>query len=789
MTTTTQLPASRKDIFETLREQGYPHDVSLDGEKIRRDHAGKNTFWFFGKEFHTDEGKTFIVANYGDWKLGTHHEYVSDIDGFTEGELKEVTTKAKAARTRYEKEKKEKQDEAARESEIAWEQAGGANGHLPPYVVYKKMGALFGCKTEDEGNTLLVPCRDIDGKLWGIQRIYGVDQKSYTTGQRISGCFHLLGENIAGSGLLYLCEGVATAASINLATGVPTVCAFHAGNLEPVAVAIRDRYPTLPIVIVADNDRWTKKDDGSPWNPGHEAAERAARASSSVVAYLRFANLETKPTDANDLHCLEGLDQLRAVIQETRAVAPAQILSPMVRITAAGKLVLPKELEVARRILDYYDGRLCRQEKDLFTYTGTHWRHLEIADHDRIKQQIQVCYGGQVDAKRLESALRMLMIYTPPSGRDLFTPAPWVANFRNGSLFIERGAKPSEYRLDFRTHNPADFLINVLPYDYDPKWKDTPWQNQNREFTAMLARVFEGDPDALEKTRALGQMFGACLVPTFPHLFFLWGEPGTGKSTVMKIAARLVDQANLCSVEPHEFHGFNMETMAGKLVNIDTDVDVHKPIADSVVKKIEDRVPMRIRRKGLKDINAPLPATHIFGGNAIPKTLEGASRAHDRRWTFLGFNRVMTTGGNYNKEYASWCFEQSPQGVLAFALMGLADLLAQGGHFLQPESGKKKMEEWHLETDVVGRFIKDVEDGDVLDQNTKVFVAKEAKIPRARVWTIFVAWHEEARQAAPRFDRNALYTRLEQKGFRQKMIRGVRYIEGLGSGPTEGADL
>jgi phage/plasmid primase-like uncharacterized protein/phage/plasmid-associated DNA primase len=779
--------SSRKDVFAILKQHGYPTAVSLDGEKIRLDHAGSKTFWFFGKEFHTDEGKTFVLAHFGDWKLGTHHEYVSDTDGFTEAELKEVRAKAKAAQSRYEKERLEKQMDAARESEKAWEEASGPNGHVPAYFRLKKIPALFGCKTEDEGETLLVPTRDIDGKLHGIQRIKGDGEKSYTPGQRIDGCFHLIGENFAEKGLLYVCEGVATGASIHLATGMPVVCAFHAGNLEPVCVALRDRFRTLPIVVVADNDRWTRKPDGSPWNPGHDYAARAAESSSSVVAHLRFEHLDSKPTDANDLHLLEGLDKLAAVIRETRVLAPAQILSSMVRVTAQGKVVTPRELDVAERLIEFYDGRLCRQERDLFVFTGTHWKHLGLEDQDRIKQQIQICYGGQAESAKLESTFKMLLVYTPKAGRDMFTPAPWVVNFRNGSLFIERGPGPTDYRLEFRPHNASDFLVNVLPYDYDPKWRETSWAVQNPEFHGMLERVFEGDDDRTEKVAALGQMYGACLVPSFPHLFFCWGEPGTGKSTVMKIAARLVAPENMCSVEPHEFAGFNMETMAGKLVNIDTDVDVHKPIADAIVKKIEDRVPMRIRRKGVKDIMAPLPSTHIFGGNAIPKTLEGASRAHDRRWTFLGFHRVMARG-NYNKEYASWCFERGPQGILAFALYGLESLLKAGGHFTQPTSGSAKMEEWHLETDVVGQFLRDVEEGEVLDNQTVVVRDREAKIERKRLWEVFKAWHEDARGSAPRFDRMTLYKRLVQKGFEVKTVRGVRLFAGLGTRIAEGAD-
>lgn len=778
-----------RDIFEVLREQGYPTDVTLDGERVRRDHAGKESFWFFGREFRTEEGKTFVVAHYGDWALGTEHEYTSDTGGFTDAEMEEVRKKSQVASKRREREKQERQDEASRQATERWNAAAGPNGHLPPYLARKGIDSLYGAKTENGGDTLVLPIRDLDGRVWSIQTIPGEPgaRKDFMPGGRTKGCFILIGTQIPSSGRLYICEGYATGASIHMATGIPVVCALYADNIEPVAAAIRAQHPDLPLVICGDDDRWKDK------NTGREKAERAAQATAATAVFPDFSKCADaaihRPTDFNDAHMLLGLDEVRSQLQAVQALEPARMLVSLVRTMPNGRQQLPSELQIAQRLLRYYEGAMVKQDRDLFIYTGTHWRHLTQADTDRIKQQIQVLCGGLAETSLLESSFRMLMIYLPAAGRDMFTPAPWVANFKNGTLLIERVPGRREYRLDFRPHSPHDFLVNVLPYDYDPAWETQDWKSLNQEFSSMLGRVFEGDSDAAEKVRALSQMYGAALIPSFPHLFFLHGAAGSGKSTLIKLAARLVDHENMCSVEPKDFTGFNMETMAGKLVNIDTDVDTHQPIADSMIKKIEDRVPMRIRRKGLKDIYAPLPATHIFGGNGIPKTLEGASRAHDRRWTFISFNRPLTTTGDYDREYATFCFEQGPMGVLVFALAGLKDLLANGGIFTQPTSGKERMEEWALETDIVGQFLRDVKEGEVLDKNVQVILDSRAKIERPRTWELFCAWHQIARSGAPRFDRAAFYKRLVEKGFGVKTVKGVRYFSGIGSGTAQGAEF
>jgi hypothetical protein len=83
---------------------------------------------------------------------------------------------------------------------------------------------------------------------------------------------------------LYICEGCATAATIYEATGDGAAVAFDAGNLLPVAEAIRNAHPELEIVIAADNDQWT---DG---NPGVDKAMATARAVNAKIAIPAFAS-------------------------------------------------------------------------------------------------------------------------------------------------------------------------------------------------------------------------------------------------------------------------------------------------------------------------------------------------------------------------------------------------------------------------------------------------------------------------------------------------------------------
>ncbi|MFZ4539135.1 MAG: hypothetical protein ACOYNV_22855, partial [Propionivibrio sp.] len=60
---------------------------------------------------------------------------------------------------------------------------------------------------------------------------------------------------------------------------------FDAGNLQPVARALRQKFPNLTLVIAADDDAET------PGNPGLTAATAAARAVGAALAVPTFAEV------------------------------------------------------------------------------------------------------------------------------------------------------------------------------------------------------------------------------------------------------------------------------------------------------------------------------------------------------------------------------------------------------------------------------------------------------------------------------------------------------------------
>ncbi|NVN90162.1 MAG: DUF3631 domain-containing protein [Desulfuromonadales bacterium] len=164
---------------------------------------------------------------------------------------------------------------------------------------------------------LLVPVRDKDGVLHGLQFIQPDGTKKFKRDTAVTGCYHAMGKPEAR---ILIAEGYATAATLHEITGHAVACAFNAGNLRPVAEALRKKYPDMVLVICADDDHLKKG------NPGLRQAIEAARAVNGLVAVPAFSSKRgNMDKDFNDLARLSGPEAIKACIE---AAAPPPTEDP-----------------------------------------------------------------------------------------------------------------------------------------------------------------------------------------------------------------------------------------------------------------------------------------------------------------------------------------------------------------------------------------------------------------------------------------------------------------------------
>ena len=222
---------------------------------------------------------------------------------------------AEARKARDEAERKATEAAHRKAAELAtklWNEATEAT--TSPYLERKGVKG-WGVRVDAQG-VLLVPMRDERGALWNLQRIApqkpasGPD-KRFLKGGRKAGLMHWIGDP-SGAGVLLLCEGFATGASLHEATGHPVCVTFDAGNLPNVAKAVRGLWPAALLVMCGDNDKCTQASTGR--NPGKEKALQAAKAVQGVATWPE--GLADGLTDFNDSYMTQGLEAVKARIQE-----------------------------------------------------------------------------------------------------------------------------------------------------------------------------------------------------------------------------------------------------------------------------------------------------------------------------------------------------------------------------------------------------------------------------------------------------------------------------------------
>lgn len=327
-------PSNYDDVLNQLRDAGLAIDpreglrigthkpVRCYTEDDHRERRG----WYLLKEWSPSIDRVLIVGSFGVWRgnaNGAEKVKLPKDDG------SRITPEQRAAMKRVwadaakaaELQRKAEADAAASHAERAWAKL------LPdadsPYLKQKGV-AGYGLKFTANGSAV-VPLVDTGGRIAGLQFLRTAAQAKeshrpakefWPKGVAKKGRFHLLGHQ--PHWIVLVAEGYATAASLHAATGYPVACAFDAGNLQPVAEALRKRYKRAKILICADDDAW------SEGNPGITAASTAAIAVAGEWIRPVFADEDGrqarhaanghKDTDFNDLQRVEGVAAVAAQV-------------------------------------------------------------------------------------------------------------------------------------------------------------------------------------------------------------------------------------------------------------------------------------------------------------------------------------------------------------------------------------------------------------------------------------------------------------------------------------------
>ncbi len=244
---------------------GVLHRYRVEGDK-----SGSLNGWYVLRNEDPASGA------FGSWKTGYARAWtIADTSKISPAERRALQRRMAETKALRDAEQAKVHADAMARAEKLWARAIPASSSHP-YLMRKAVPA-YGIRLLRQ--QLVIPLRDSTGRLHSLQFISPDGSKKLLTGGMKRGCYHAIGRP---NGALCIGEGYATCATVHRCTGHATAVAFDAGNLLPVAQAIRRKFPDLALVMLADNDTET------PGNPGLKHANAAAKAVGAALAVPVF---------------------------------------------------------------------------------------------------------------------------------------------------------------------------------------------------------------------------------------------------------------------------------------------------------------------------------------------------------------------------------------------------------------------------------------------------------------------------------------------------------------------
>lgn len=308
----------RDDFAEALLDHGFKNIGNIIEGKITRiadshDKASKKTGWYVYHEFDDtyNDGHVIGCASFGTWRDDVTHQWMSrNVEYMTLVERDDLKERRKIAEKERKAEELQRQQEAAADCFAIYDQAAQpdpAHGYLATKQI-EPCGYI-----KQHNDRLVIPMMDTESRITSLQFIKPNGEKRYHAGGKIKCSFFAIEGTLDK---VYIVEGYSTGASIHMATGCAVYCAFMWSNLYEVACIAIKNHPEAEIIIAGDDDAYIDK------NVGKNAAREVCSTLRISSRFPEFASADGKPTDWNDLHCREGLDQVKEQIFQSEWQTP-----------------------------------------------------------------------------------------------------------------------------------------------------------------------------------------------------------------------------------------------------------------------------------------------------------------------------------------------------------------------------------------------------------------------------------------------------------------------------------
>lgn len=675
-------------LINKVRDFGFEIDTLKLDERVHRFVTGgkrhKKNGWYIGKSILLSDGKSLDIVTVGDWTSSEKKTFTSR-DKLTDSERIQFSRESKRMQSELEKTEREKKKLAAARAVKAWETGVAVDKNFE-YLVAKNISILKpidSIRMTADGRMLMIPVVGFDQNIKSIQYIKRDGDKRFLPDGETRGGFFLmpgLGDRAV------VCEGFATGASIFAALGGDrsVFVAFNAANLKLVTAHAINICGVGNVIVAADNDQWSERNDGTPFNAGVHYATECKDVGAGFVVPV-FKSLDGRPTDFNDLMLREGFDAVRKSFERNSktdfltanvAVAPVVVDKAVEIVDNSGDDCLwpsketgffvqvmngrgelkeePRFMELAH----YFRNELGLRASDsyLLIWNGTHYERIE---RNAVNKMIIDLTMERVKPWQFDQFFKTIKSECDDNSMT-FLEVDGFINLKNGVLSVATG--------ELLPHNKIYDFRYTLPYDFDPEAKCSTWSK-------YLDEVFIGDKDLIGLTQ---EIFGYTVLGGKPYLhkaFMLYGTGRNGKSVFLDTLRGMLGESN-CSSTPIDSLGekFSRSDLMGKIANLAGETE-RREIASGVFKAIVGGDSIKASFKGKDEFNFSPQCRMFFSGNFYP-TFKDSSAGMNERLVIIPFVRYFKTEER-DTGLTEKIIAELP-GVFNWALLGLARLRERG---------------------------------------------------------------------------------------------------------------
>jgi P4 family phage/plasmid primase-like protien len=436
--------------------------------------------------------------------------------------------------------------------------------------------------------------------------------------------------------------------------------------------------------------------------------------------------------DPNDILRRSGPDGLRKRLDETPASKVRQL-----------RLTIGSDSEVATcvaRDLRASIGQTIHCDGDFYAWGGTHWIKIPV---ERLHKFIQAYDGCEfqtaagkpsrylLNKARHNSVLHLLRLdLTEP---DFFRNSPCGVACRSGFIALSDCGEAV-----LKQHAPEQRQRHLIEADWSGDLTEVPAIGSLLE--KLISGSFHRDADAASKPQLLAEMMGVAVFGiatrlTEPKSVILLGETaGNGKSQVLNMMRGLLPASGVASVAPAEMAKEQRRAqLAGVRLNAADELGVEAIRSDTFKAIITgDRISAKTVYKPPFEFFPE--AFHVFATNVLPPFADGMDRGVRRRLAILPFGRTIPVEERI-PDLGRRIATEEADALLAMATAGAQRVLQQGG-FTQIASGRERMAEWIVLSDVVAAFFED---------ETAVFITgrREDRVTSKDAYRAFCKWTKE----------------------------------------------